>query len=123
MKTSIDCLTPYQTLDGSEIRELMHPEHHSGVLQQSLAEARVAPGARTHLHRHRLTEEIYHILAGQGLMQRGAQCFDVVAGDTVVIPPGEPHCIENTGTDMLRFLCCCAPAYRHDDTEILVDSR
>jgi len=40
-------------------------------------------------------------------------------GDTICIPPGTPHCIENTGIEALHLLCCCAPAYAHDDTELL----
>jgi mannose-6-phosphate isomerase-like protein (cupin superfamily) len=43
----------------------------------------------------------------------------VVAGDTVLIPPGTPHRIENTGTGELKILCACAPAYAHGDTELL----
>ena len=35
----------HETLDGSEIRELMHPAVHGNV-NQSLAEARVSPGSR-----------------------------------------------------------------------------
>jgi mannose-6-phosphate isomerase-like protein (cupin superfamily) len=43
----------------------------------------------------------------------------VQVGDTVCIPPGTPHCVENTGTEPLRILCACAPPYAHDDTELL----
>jgi mannose-6-phosphate isomerase-like protein (cupin superfamily) len=109
---------PHPTLDGSEIRELMHPDHQP-VCRQSLAEALVAPGLRTRLHRHRATEEIYHITAGQGLITLAGERFRVDRGDSVLIPPGTPHCIENTGALPLRILCCCSPAYRHDDTELL----
>jgi mannose-6-phosphate isomerase-like protein (cupin superfamily) len=108
----------YVTKDGSEIRELMHPATH-GNSAQSLAEATVAPGARTLPHRHRLTEEIYHFTAGSGIMTLGGQRFAVSAGDTVCIPPGTAHCIENTGKEPLRILCACAPAYSHEDTELL----
>lgn len=111
-------ITPYPTLDGSEIRELMHPDHQA-VQNQSLAEATVAPGRRTRLHRHVRTEELYHVSAGQGRMTLGEAGFAVGVGDTVLIPPGTAHCIENTGTTPLVILCACSPAYRHDDTELL----
>ena len=52
-------------------------------------------------------------------MVLGDARFPVIPGDTVVIPPGSPHCIENSGEETLRFLCCCAPAYSDDDTELL----
>lgn len=111
-------VTAYRTRDGSEIRELMHPGVH-GNRAQSLAEASVEPGTRTILHRHHRTEELYHITAGHGRMTLGNETFDVAAGDTVCILPGTPHCIEASGESTLRLLCCCAPAYSHDDTELL----
>jgi mannose-6-phosphate isomerase-like protein (cupin superfamily) len=121
MKTSYAGIPACITKDGSEIRELMHPNVHGNRLQ-SLAEATVAPGTRTQLHRHVVTEELYHITAGSGLMTLGDACFEVGAGDTVAIAPGTPHRIEATGTEPLRILCCCSPPYSHDDTELLEDA-
>ena len=66
MRTTYDAIQPYVTKDGSQIRELMHPAVH-GNRNQSFAEATVAPGARTALHRHTRTEEIYHITHGEGV--------------------------------------------------------
>ena len=118
MFTRYTDIPPYQSLDGSQIRELMHPDEHP-VQRQSLAEATVQPGEATLLHRHRNAEEIYHFLAGRGLMILGDECFDVGVGDTVLIPPGTPHRVANSGAEPLRFLCACSPAYRHQDTELL----
>src|SRR5262245_35846803 len=120
MKTSYSDVAAYVTKDGSEIRELMHPTRH-GNRAQSLPEALVAPGMKTVLHRHRATEEIYYITQGTGRMRLGPDTFEVAPGDSVCIPPGTPHCIENTGGDALRILCACAPAYSHEDTELLPD--
>lgn len=108
----------YVTKDGSRVRELMHPDVH-GNRAQSLAEATVDAGRRTLLHRHARTEELYHVTAGRGRMRLGEESFDVGAGDTVYIAPGTPHCIEALGEEPLTILCCCAPAYAHDDTELL----
>ena len=108
---------PYQTKDGSEIRELMHPEIY-GNANQSLAEATVPAGGKTLQHRHLVTEEIYHITQGMGLMTLDDASFEVKPGDTVCIPPGSKHCIENIGLGPLVFLCACSPAYSHHDTII-----
>jgi mannose-6-phosphate isomerase-like protein (cupin superfamily) len=108
----------YVTKDGSVIRELLHPSSHA-VSHQSLAEAVVQPGQTTALHRHHQTEEIYHITRGAGLMTLGTTRFAVAVGDSVVIAPGTPHCIENVGSEPLHILCACSPAYSHDDTELL----
>ena len=118
MHTRYAEIEPYRTLDGSEVRELMHPVHH-GARNQSLAEAIVPPGAATRLHRHHVSEEIYHLTDGRGRMTLGKARFMVESGDTVLIPPGIPHRIENIGGVPLRIFCCCSPAYRHEDTELL----
>jgi mannose-6-phosphate isomerase-like protein (cupin superfamily) len=117
-KTAYATVTPYVTKDGSEIRELMHPHRH-GNRAQSLAEATVPVGGETQLHRHRVSEELYHITDGNGRMTLGDAQFDVTAGDTVCIDAGTPHRIVNTGEVPLKILCCCCPAYDHDDTELL----
>ena len=110
----------YVTKDGSSIRELMHPDHH-GSRQQSLAEATVPPGTETRLHQHRNSEELYHITQGEGLMTLGDKTLHVVPGDTICIAPLTPHKIKNTGSFDLKILCCCAPAYAHEDTQLLDD--
>lgn len=118
MKTRHADLPVYQTKDGSLIRELMHPSQH-GNRAQSLAEATLPPGTRTQLHRHALTEELYHITSGSGRMRLGSEEFTVGPGDTIHIPPGTPHCLTAAPDAPLVLLCCCSPAYAHDDTELL----
>jgi mannose-6-phosphate isomerase-like protein (cupin superfamily) len=118
MLTHYRDIAPFTTKDGSTIRELMHPAEQ-GNHNQSLAEATVPPGTATLLHRHILSEELYHITAGEGMMQLGDKRFAVTVGDTVLIPPGTPHAIESSGRVELKILCCCAPPYAHDDTELL----
>ncbi len=109
---------PYRTLDGSEIRELLHPDRDA-VRRQSLAEARVPAGQGTLLHRHHASEELYHVTAGRGRMELGGESFEVGPGDTVLIPPGTAHRIDSLGPGPLCILCACSPAYRHEDTELL----
>lgn len=118
MKTALREVAAYITKDGSEIRELLHPDQHS-VRQQSLAEAVIPPGTSTQLHRHQITEEIYHVTQGCGLMTLGESQFEIKPGDSIAILPGTPHCVENIGSEALHILCCCAPAYSHADTELL----
>lgn len=113
--TSIE---PFVTKDGSLIRELMHPATHHNH-QQSLAQAIIAVGNKTLLHRHRNTEELYHVTAGQGRMSLGDEILQLGVEDTVCIPPGTPHRIENIGDEDLVILCCCSPAYSNEDTELL----
>lgn len=118
MHSRYDDQPAFITKDGSSVRELMHPKVH-GNRRQSLAEARVDPGRATRLHRHRVSEELYHVTAGCGLLTLGDTRLAVAAGDTVAIPPGTPHRVENNGDEVLVILCCCSPAYSHSDTDLL----
>jgi mannose-6-phosphate isomerase-like protein (cupin superfamily) len=106
---------PFTTVDGSTIRELL-AYRNSSIRQQSLAEARLAPGAATTPHHHGVTEEIYYILTGTADMTLGQETRPVGPGDAIAIPPGIRHTIRNTGPEELVFLCTCAPGYEHADT-------
>lgn len=108
------------TKDGSEIRELL-AHRNSAIRNQSLAEARVPVDGSTMEHYHAKTEEIYFITAGRGRMRIESETRDVKPGDAIAIPPGQKHKLWNTGKETLILLCCCAPAYEHDDT-ILTES-
>lgn len=112
---NIDRVPAFTTKDGSEIRELLSPRN-SCIVNQTLAEARLPAGGSTTPHYHVKTEEIYYLLSGQGLMRVGQQTRAVDPGDAVAIPPGTLHQITNTGPLPLKFLCCCAPGYEHEDT-------
>ena len=115
--TSLHGVAPFTTLDGSEIREVAGPASGNAV-NQSLAEATVPPGCSTEEHFHRLTEEIYFFTAGRGRMRLGDAEREVGPGDTVVIAPGIRHKLWAPVDAPLKLLCCCAPAYSHEDTVI-----
>lgn len=110
----------FTTKDGSEIRELL-AHRNSAIAHQSLAEARLPVGASTLPHYHPETEEIYFLTHGSGRMQIEQELCDVGPGDAIAIPPGARHQITNTGDVVLRLLCCCAPAYEHEDTVMVED--
>src|SRR3954454_18958880 len=88
------------TKDGSEIRELAGTPTGNSV-NQSLAEATVPPGAETEEHHHGVSEEIYFFTSGSGRLKLGDDEPPVAAGDTIVIPPGTPHKLWNTGPEPL----------------------
>lgn len=111
---------PFTTKDGSEIRELL-AHRNSAIRNQSLAEARLPVGSATAPHYHPRAEEIYFLLEGRGRMQIEADTREVGPGDAIAIPPGVRHQITNVGPNTLRFLCCCAPCYEHEDTVVVHD--
>jgi mannose-6-phosphate isomerase-like protein (cupin superfamily) len=105
--------TPFTTKDGSTIRSILD-RTNAPVEKQSLAEASVPTGSATQRHYHKLAEEIYFILEGRGTMEIDGTTREVGSGDAILIPPGAWHTI--TAREALRFLCCCAPPYAHEDT-------
>jgi mannose-6-phosphate isomerase-like protein (cupin superfamily) len=119
--STLDDLEPFVTVDGSTIREIAGPAW-TPARNQSLAEATVPPGGATMAHYHVRAEELYFFTAGRGRLRLGDDERDVAAGDCVVIPPGHVHRLENTTDDPLVLLCCCAPAYAHEDTILVPEA-
>ena len=112
---NINHVPAFTTKDGSEIRELL-ADRNSCLRNQTLAEARLPAGGSTAPHHHVKTEEIYYILEGQAVIRVGDDLRQVTVGDAIAIPPGAVHQITNTGCDVPKFLCCCAPGYEDCDT-------
>jgi mannose-6-phosphate isomerase-like protein (cupin superfamily) len=110
---NLSAQTPFVTKDGSQIRSILD-RTNAPVEKQSLAEATVQAGQGTQRHYHRQSEEIYFILQGSGRMELNGETREVAPGDAILIPAGAWHTI--TAAETLRFLCCCAPPYSHEDT-------
>lgn len=104
---------PFTTRDGSTIRSILDCAN-APVEKQSLAEATVPAGGATERHYHKLSEEFYFLLEGEGTMKIDGEIREVGPGDAILIPAGAWH--EIRARTALRFLCCCAPPYSHDDT-------
>lgn len=113
----LDEQEPFTTADGSTIRSILD-QANAPVANQSLAEATVPASGATERHYHRESEEFYFILEGTGTMEIDGETRKVGPGDAVLIPPGAWHQItaDAEAASGLRFLCCCAPPYSHDDT-------
>ena len=104
---------PFTTKDGSTIRSILD-RTNAPVERQCLAEATLPEGCATQRHYHKNSEEFYFILEGRGLMELDGESREVTAGDAILIPRHAWHQI--TAREPLRFLCCCAPPYAHEDT-------
>ncbi len=104
---------PFRTKDGSQIRSILDATN-APVQYQSLAEAQLEEGGSTQAHYHRKSEEFYFVLEGAGAMVIDGERQAIGPGDAILIPPGSWHSI--MASEALRFLCCCAPPYAHEDT-------
>jgi mannose-6-phosphate isomerase-like protein (cupin superfamily) len=72
------------------------------------------PKAYVETHSHRIQEQIYHILAGEALMELDGKRQVVRRHDVIFVPPGVPHAIYNTGLKDLTFIVVTSPP---EDTE------
>jgi len=111
-------IKPFITKDGSEIREIFHP-NDSSIKKMSFAEATVYPGDITELHIHKKADEIYFILAGKGIMEIEKEKSLVKKEDSIFIPAGNKHRIKNIGKTALKILCSSSPPYSHKDTDLV----
>ena len=67
------------------------------------------PPGRAPDHRHPYDETVL-VLAGQGMLHLDGQTQPLTPGTCTHLPPGVPHCLENTGSVVLRVLGVFHPA-------------
>jgi mannose-6-phosphate isomerase-like protein (cupin superfamily) len=119
----LDGCAEFAAGDGTVLRELLHPEKEAERIRLRFSLARATLGEGRASLRHRLSfAEVYHIIAGEGVMHIDGEARAVVPGDTVYIPPGSVQHIENAGKGDLTFLCIVDPAWRPECEEILSDT-
>ena len=104
-----------------------YPGHFGGALSKELAGpsttgssrvdfriSRYAPMAYVQEHVHKVQEQVYYVLEGEGILTLDDKKQLMRAHDYVYVPPGIRHSFTNTGTDGLVFLVVTTPA---DDEE------
>jgi quercetin dioxygenase-like cupin family protein len=106
----------------AEVKWLQFPDHFGGALSKPLVMPDTArskhldyrismyqPKAYVAKHSHRVQEQVYHVLEGEGLMTVGDEEHVVRKHDFIFLPPGVEHAIENTGTSDLVFIVVTSP--------------
>ena len=100
--------------DHAVARQIVAPDN-SRCTTHSLAQIRVPAGVEVREHRHRRSEEVYHVVSGQGLMTLDGAEAVLVPGDTVVIRVGQRHKISALPEGDLEMLVTCVPAWEEAD--------
>ena len=67
------------------------------------------PMAHVALHSHKVQEQVYHVLEGEGLMEIDGERHVVRKHDVIFLPPGISHSIANSGLVDLLFLVVTSP--------------
>ena len=99
-----------------------YPGHFGGALSKALVGpqnsgsrlldfriSRYAPNAYVQEHVHKVQEQVYYVLEGEGILMLGKKRHLMRPHDYVYIPPGVPHSFTNTGTAGLVFLVVTTP--------------
>ena len=97
--------TTYIAHRGAVARMVLTSEFTKAI--EFLAYAILPPGNTIEEHTDPV-EEIYLIFKGGGRMKVGDEQRDVVEGDAIWIPVGEPHALENTGDGEVFILVVAA---------------
>jgi len=98
------------------------PEHFGGALSKALVRPETAgsrlidyriscyqPMAYVALHTHKVQEQVYHVLEGEGMMEMDGKRQVVRKHDVIYIPPGVEHAICNNGLTDLTFIVATTP--------------
>ncbi|NQV58765.1 MAG: cupin domain-containing protein [Alphaproteobacteria bacterium] len=107
----------------AEVPWQQFPNHFGGALSKplvgpgdtdiTLIDYRISsyqPMAYVAAHTHKIQEQIYHVLDGEGLMEIDGKNTVVRRHDVIHIPPGIEHAIANSGLVDLVFLVITSPA-------------
>jgi quercetin dioxygenase-like cupin family protein len=93
-----DC--PVEVTGDRQFRVVFGPGNGCGAATQFVGE--IPPGrAPPHSHTY---DEVVLVLAGEGVLHAGPADRPLAPGSCVHLPPGQPHCLENTGRATLRVL-------------------
>jgi mannose-6-phosphate isomerase-like protein (cupin superfamily) len=68
-----------------------------------------APGGATPPNTHRTAQEAFFVLRGNGRARAGETWQEIGPGDTLLLPPGVEHVVENTGPGKLYCLTLMVP--------------
>lgn len=89
-------------------KALVHPET-TGSRQIDYRISTYQPMAYVEGHEHKVQEQVYHVLDGEGLMEINGKNTVVRKNDVIFLPPGVPHSIQNTGLGDLTFIVVTTP--------------
>jgi len=93
---------------GAYSKFLVHPET-TGAQTVDYRISCYQPRGYVEVHSHKIQEQIYHVLEGEGLMQVGDERRVVRRHDVIFITPGVKHAIYNTGLTDLVFIVVTTP--------------
>lgn len=102
------------------VSHLLHSEGDAADTDLTVTWVDVESGASQAVHSHE-PEQVYVVIAGEGLMRVGDEKHEMTAGDAVQIPPKAEHGIENTGERTLEYVSAATPSIPNERVEEFYD--
>ena len=92
-----------------------------GADEAALFQIALPPGGGLPAHRHDHFD-VFTVVAGGGAMHLGDAVADIVAGDSVVVPPDEVHWLEagDEGATIVVTMLARTKLIREDDGSVVV---
>lgn len=84
----------------------------------SVIEERMPPGAAEQRHVHQTARQVFYVLSGQLTIDLDAGPRVLRGGDSLHVPPADPHRVRSTGSTEARFLVISLPSTRGDRTNL-----
>jgi mannose-6-phosphate isomerase-like protein (cupin superfamily) len=112
----------------AEIPWQEYPGHFGGALSKALVRPETCgarrvdfriscyqPMACVQEHVHRVQEQVYHVLEGEGMLTLDEKGVLMRRRDYVLVPPGVRHSSTNNGTVPLVFMVVTTPVEDEED--------
>ena len=99
---------------GAFSKFLVHPET-TGSQHIDYRISCYQPRAYVEPHAHKVQEQVYHVLEGEGLLTLDDRRVVMRKNDFAFVPPGVRHSFTNEGTTTLVFLVVTTPV---EDAEV-----
>ena len=94
--------------EGSFSKMLVRPEN-ADTKHMDFRISSYQPKAYVKPHTHKIQEQIYYILEGEGLMEIEGKRTVVRPNTVIYLPPGVEHAIYNSGMVDLKFFVVTSP--------------
>ncbi len=99
------------TKDNDNFRKVLYTADHMQLVLMSLK-----PGEEIGMETHPDNDQFFRFESGEGKVFVNGNEYEVVDGDTVIVPCGSEHNVVNTGSNDLKMYTIYSPAHHRDGT-------
>ena len=99
------------TKDNDNFRKVLYTGDHMQLVLMSLK-----PGEEIGMETHPDNDQFFRFESGEGKVFVNGNEYEVVDGDTVIVPCGSEHNVVNTGSNDLKMYTIYSPAHHRDGT-------